>query len=231
MQYIDINTINTWEVTNFGNNIHPLHVHVNHFQMISSQLSDLTSSDYDNWVDIPYGFKTDIWAGTVTLHCHIAIHEDQGAMGTIKINNGCDSEYNDYSGDNLCDYSADKCDSSVTSSPTSVQTPAPTETPSTSSPTADVQTNSPTTNSPTTNSLTKHSPTRETTNPTIVPTVNPTTLMPSEISGMDTTDAFDLFSTSEIDDPIDGNDGDKAANLFGFSPIYLILSTIFVLFF
>eukprot|EP01084_Bolivina_argentea_P269884 458798_1 len=129
LQYIEINTINTWQVTNFGNNIHPLHIHINHFQMLNSSLSELISSNYDNWINIPNGyqvigdwydtiwgpafirFKTDTFAGTVAMHCHILIHEDQGAMATIKIINGCNHNYIDYNNNGKCDYNyTDSCE-------------------------------------------------------------------------------------------------------------------------
>merc|ERR1719403_58660 len=107
---------------------------------MNSSLSSLNSADFDNWIDIPEGyqaegdwfdtlwgpgfitFKTDTFAGTVALHCHILIHEDQGAMGTILIEDGCDGDYNDVKvlwddntaavevtqGDGACDY-VDTC--------------------------------------------------------------------------------------------------------------------------
>ena len=121
------------------------------FQLINSTLSTISSSSVTNWVDVPSGynepgdwydtlwgpgfitFKTDIYAGTVTIRmsilnlylisqqsrilcalsisstdCHVLIHEDQGAMGTAYIRNGCDGDYQDVAGDGACDY-VDTC--------------------------------------------------------------------------------------------------------------------------
>ena len=96
----------------------------------------------ENWINIPEGyqaegdwldtlwgpgyitFKTDIFAGTVTIHCHILIHEDQGAMGTILIENGCDGDYNDVLGDGACDYE-DTCKQFATPNPTAPTVPLP----------------------------------------------------------------------------------------------------------
>merc|ERR1712217_602149 len=100
---------------------------------------------FDNWVDVPAGyqeegdwldtiwgpgfvtFKTDIYAGTVTIHCHILIHEDQGAMGTANIVNGCDGDYNNVGDDGSCDY-IDTCGQFGTTKPTA-ETNAPTNAP------------------------------------------------------------------------------------------------------
>ena len=141
LQFIEVDTINTWEVITFGgHNLHSLHVHVNHFQILNSSLPQLDPSLYVNWVDIPDGyqvrgdwldtlwgpawirFKTDTFAGTIALHCHILIHEDQGSMGTVKITNGCDHDYSDYNGDGACNYRyTDSCemDSETTTQDTS----------------------------------------------------------------------------------------------------------------
>ena len=74
-----------WEITAeaTSENVHPTHIHVNHFQLINSTLDTLDRSIMGNWVDIPEGynvpgdwidtiwgpgfitFKSDIFAGTV----------------------------------------------------------------------------------------------------------------------------------------------------------------------
>ena len=95
--------------------------------MINSTLFEYNPDDYDNWVDIPYGyqeegdwmdtiwgpgyitFKTDVFGGVVTLHCHILIHEDQGSMGTAFINDGCDGDYKDMGTPGSCHY-VDTCE-------------------------------------------------------------------------------------------------------------------------
>ena len=62
-------------------------------------------------------FKTDIYAGTVTVHCHILTHEDQGAMGTVLITSGCDGDYNDVGEPGSCHY-VDTCQQFGTLEPT-----------------------------------------------------------------------------------------------------------------
>jgi len=161
MAYMDIDKVHIWEVTAepTTGEVHPLHIHINHFQLINSTLGELTPTQYTNWIDVPAGyqeegdwidtiwgpgyitFKTDVYAGTVTLHCHVLIHEDQGAMGTAYIRNGCDGDYNDVGDAGSCHYE-DTCGQFGTDPPTA-ETKQPTKGPS-ASPTNPVPTTSPT---------------------------------------------------------------------------------------
>ena len=121
---MDIDKRHIWEITAEATSttVHPLHIHINHFQLINSSLNTLDSSRKNNWVDIPYGyqeegdwmdtlwgpgfitFKTDVFAGAVTIHCHILIHEDQGAMATALIRTGCSGDYHDVGESGSCQY-------------------------------------------------------------------------------------------------------------------------------
>lgn len=205
LTYIEVNTINTWEITNMGNNLHPTHIHVNHFQMINSSLDSIASSFGGiNWVDIPYGFqepgdwmdtvwgpswirfKTDVWAGTVTVHCHILIHEDQGAMGTVQITNGCDNDYQPFADDGVCDY-VDTCGQFVNTTATTVPSASPSNEPTTEpsyEPTTE-PTNHPSSDpssAPTIQPTAYLTTSNHTTHPTDEPTTNPSanpTLLPT----------------------------------------------------
>jgi len=148
---MDAQKVHVWEITNEGVNLHPLHIHVNHFQMINSTLNLYDPADYDNWVEIPDGyqeegdwldtlwgpgfitFKTDVWGGTVAIHCHILIHEDQGAMATVWINGGCDGDYGDIGGIGPSCHYTDSCEQFGPLEPSSYPTAA---TPSQFAPTA-----------------------------------------------------------------------------------------------
>ena len=141
LSYLEVNKVHTWGIENSGGFIHPLHIHVNHFQIINTTFPTYAATygvtqyvppdgfvESGDWADTLYGpgwlrFYTDIWAGTVTMHCHILQHEDEGAMGTVQIINGCDNDYNDFAGDNKCNYT-DTC-GQFTPGPT-VQPTAPT---------------------------------------------------------------------------------------------------------
>ena len=122
--------------------------------MINSTLNAYDPVDYDNWVDIPYGyqeegdwmdtiwgpgyviFKSDIFGGVVPLHCHILIHEDQGAMGTVYINNGCDGDYGDIGDVGSCEY-VDSCEQFGPYVPSLPPTVGPEVVPSPTMPTPD----------------------------------------------------------------------------------------------
>ena len=139
LQVLDINKVHIWEVTgspdnpdfvqNAPNNVHPLHVHINHFQMINSTLNSMsppyTPQNYGNYIEIPEGyqvpgdfmdtiwgpgfitFKTSTFGGTVAVHCHVLTHEDQGSMGTVCVRGGCDGDW--IEADNVtCEY-VDTC--------------------------------------------------------------------------------------------------------------------------
>ena len=43
LRNISVNTINTWNLSNQGAEVHPVHVHVNHFQLLNSSLDALDS--------------------------------------------------------------------------------------------------------------------------------------------------------------------------------------------
>ena len=87
-----------------GKASHPLHIHVNHFQVISYRtltnelnFADwLVVGDYHDTVPALDGvmtlrFVADRFAGEIVAHCHILSHEDKGLMGTFLIRNSSDA--------------------------------------------------------------------------------------------------------------------------------------------
>ncbi|XP_076825740.1 multicopper oxidase mco-like isoform X2 [Clavelina lepadiformis] len=59
-----LNTVQEWYIINTASFPHPIHIHVNNFQI---------------------RFQTDRFIGTVVIHCHILYHEDHGMMMVTKI--------------------------------------------------------------------------------------------------------------------------------------------------
>lgn len=151
---------------------HPLHIHVNHFQLVTPPDND--DGGYNavgDWLDVvrPSGtgepvifrFQTDTFLGTVPLHCHNNQHSDMGAIGQAFV---IDNDELDAASPirSLRRAWTDSCSEQVL-----ISTPAPTSSPSIS-PTG-APTTSPTTspsNSPTTSS--------PTTSPTLSPSESPT---------------------------------------------------------
>eukprot|EP00756_Hemistasia_phaeocysticola_P042326 Hpha_TRINITY_DN16964_c1_g1::TRINITY_DN16964_c1_g1_i1::g.55453::m.55453 len=76
---MELGTVEEWSISA---NAHPLHAHVNHFQL----QEDLNAYDKrGDWFDTFLGSATfrvriDRFTGAVMYHCHILEHEDQGAM-------------------------------------------------------------------------------------------------------------------------------------------------------
>lgn len=86
------------------NNNHPLHIHVNHFQILSLRRADIGSdpnwTEIGDWLDIineeaTIRFVADRFGGHVVMHCHILEHEDAGTMALTMIEGGCDAFGND----------------------------------------------------------------------------------------------------------------------------------------
>ena len=166
---IELNTIQTINIQ-MGNRVdHPFHMHVNHFQIISNGNNVIdVPNGYQmigDWSDTYVGpgqikFKTHAFGGTVTMHCHILEHEDEGAMGTLLITSGCDNDLvTDFGTPGSCVYNTTQCGIPIpTSSPT---TAPPSQTPTTSTPTSitSFPTKAPSaapTNSSTTSSTSSH---------------------------------------------------------------------------
>jgi len=95
-----------------GDATHPFHVHVNHFQLMDCEENHPTGwSNAGDWLDVmahegTVRFHTDTFGGHVVIHCHRLEHEDEGLMGVVYINGGCDANYADMGGANDpgCDY-------------------------------------------------------------------------------------------------------------------------------
>lgn len=94
-----IGAINEWTLYGLGSAFHPLHVHVNHMQIISwnSSQDDGADSYYrrGQWRDtIPpiadkviFRFRAADYEGETVMHCHFQRHEDLGMMDTYLVMN------------------------------------------------------------------------------------------------------------------------------------------------
>jgi FtsP/CotA-like multicopper oxidase with cupredoxin domain len=108
--------VNEWVLYGLGSAYHPLHVHVNHMQIISwnSSGEDGASHYYrkGQWRDtIPpiadqerFRFRAADYEGETVMHCHFQRHEDLGMMDTYLVMN--QTAYDDYmsTGDSLPPY-------------------------------------------------------------------------------------------------------------------------------
>lgn len=103
-----LNTVEQWNFTNNNNDQHPIHIHVNDFQVMSvnaplTPALNITNAQYtqDNvLVPVPLAdnngvplipgtmsLRTDFqdFIGTYVTHCHRLNHEDNGLMATINV--------------------------------------------------------------------------------------------------------------------------------------------------
>jgi FtsP/CotA-like multicopper oxidase with cupredoxin domain len=86
---IPLGAVEEWEITNQTADIHPFHIHVNPFQMVSGG-----GQPPGRWLDTvevpPYDrvtFRTRFtdFKGLFVFHCHVLTHEDLGMMQAVKV--------------------------------------------------------------------------------------------------------------------------------------------------
>lgn len=94
-------------INNIGNQ-HPVHVHVNHFQVLRyepqptperafSQDDFYAFGEAGDWRDtfpslsgrVYTKYRADTYAGETVVHCHFILHEDRGMMGAFYIDDAC----------------------------------------------------------------------------------------------------------------------------------------------
>ncbi len=102
-----LNSVEEWSFTNYNNDSHPIHIHVNDFQVqkVSSPLIGTTTGVQPFGIDnanvpppvidandnplVPAALtlRSDFkeYAGTYVVHCHRLNHEDNGLMATINV--------------------------------------------------------------------------------------------------------------------------------------------------
>ncbi|MGH3643581.1 MAG: multicopper oxidase family protein, partial [Mycobacterium sp.] len=101
-----LNSVEEWTITNFNNDAHPMHIHVNDFQVTAIDDPNRGKTGVQPWgvdnVNVPAPIFDDDhvvttpasltlrqefleFAGTYVIHCHRLNHEDNGLMATISV--------------------------------------------------------------------------------------------------------------------------------------------------
>lgn len=92
-----LNTAEQWVLENARRGAaHPFHIHVNPFQLEGDKIDPTGPNDPTNWrwwdtIPVPPGTSKTMrqryldYPGEIVLHCHILIHEDQGMMENVLI--------------------------------------------------------------------------------------------------------------------------------------------------
>jgi len=87
--------VQQWELTLLSRS-HPLHIHVNHFQLMDDFPDETGFTKAGDWVDtvrprqdfpVVFRFRPSTFLGRVPLHCHNHDHSDEGAMAQAWIIN------------------------------------------------------------------------------------------------------------------------------------------------
>ena len=85
-EQVNLNTTEEWEFRNAGAMDHPMHLHVNPFQIAGQ-----TDDSWHDVVLVPRGQTRSIrvtfrdYPGRTMYHCHILDHEDMGMMGIVEM--------------------------------------------------------------------------------------------------------------------------------------------------
>jgi len=94
-QTVKLGTVEEWKLVNLDGvnttNIHPFHIHVNDFQVISVNGKPYNARGLQDTVIIPTGGEVVIripfkdFVGKTVYHCHLMFHGDFGMMGIVQI--------------------------------------------------------------------------------------------------------------------------------------------------
>ena len=84
---VRLDTVEDWEYINTSRMDHPMHLHVNPFQVLDAH--GQPERAWRDLVNVPAGDRVRIrvrfrdFEGTTVQHCHILAHEDNGMMATV----------------------------------------------------------------------------------------------------------------------------------------------------
>lgn len=87
----DVNTVERWVIRNVTRELHPFHIHVNNFQVLRVNGRPVPLRGPQDVIRLPIGGRVVMiteftrFTGRYVFHCHIAAHEDNGMMATVKV--------------------------------------------------------------------------------------------------------------------------------------------------
>lgn len=92
MLHVRVGSMQHWRVVNATKELHPFHIHQIHFLAYAKNGASLSSPEWLDTVNVPYGngtvdlimdFTDPIIKGMSLFHCHLLSHEDKGMMAKI----------------------------------------------------------------------------------------------------------------------------------------------------
>ncbi len=92
---VKLGTVEEWKLVNLdknsSGNIHPFHIHVNDFQVVSVNGKPYDAHGYQDTVNLPtestviIRIPFDDFVGKSVYHCHLLFHEDYGMMHSFEV--------------------------------------------------------------------------------------------------------------------------------------------------
>ena len=91
-----LGTVEEWTILNTSREIHPFHIHVNDFQVMSVNGRPTRAHSLQDTVPLPVRrgtapgkvvirMRINTFTGKYVFHCHILGHEDLGMMGVVNV--------------------------------------------------------------------------------------------------------------------------------------------------
>jgi suppressor of ftsI len=90
-QVVRLGATEEWVLRNASRELHPFHIHVNDFQVVSINGRPYSARGLQDIVPLPVGGTVRIrlrfrdFTGAFVYHCHILAHEDAGMMGIVDV--------------------------------------------------------------------------------------------------------------------------------------------------
>jgi len=90
-QLVELGTLEEWTIRNTSDEMHPFHIHINPFQVVSIDGVPIDAKGYRDTFQVPANgeivFRSQFldFTGKYVYHCHILPHEDNSMMGTVLV--------------------------------------------------------------------------------------------------------------------------------------------------
>jgi suppressor of ftsI len=90
-QYVRLGDLEEWTIHNTSRELHPFHIHVNDFQVMSINGRRVRATSLQDTVPLPVRGNVVIrlrftqFTGRFVFHCHILNHEDGGMMAVVEV--------------------------------------------------------------------------------------------------------------------------------------------------
>lgn len=88
---VKLGALEKWTIQNTTTDIHPFHIHINDFQVISINGEPVDAPGWYDTVSVPALGEIQIlhqfldFTGKYVFHCHILMHEDSGMMAVVEV--------------------------------------------------------------------------------------------------------------------------------------------------